>query len=208
LPARESMDPVVLASSYSLLFVAEMGDKSQLIAMTLACRFRAQPVILGVLGAFLVLNLLAVGLGQALLQWVPERAVLALAGGLFLFFAYRSWSEAEAEADDSDSDPALVRGALLVSFFAIFLAELGDKTQLAMIGLAAATGAPGSVLVGGTLALWTVSLIGILAGGVLLRRIDPLWMHRGAALLFLLFGLTALYHAALGRGSVAAMVGL
>jgi Ca2+/H+ antiporter, TMEM165/GDT1 family len=201
------MDPVVVASSFSLLFLAEMGDKSQIIAMTLACRYRALPVIVGVLSAFLVLNLLAVGLGRALFEWVPQRLVLLLAGGLFLFFAYRSWRDADAAGEDEGAPAEPVsRGALATSFALIFLAELGDKTQLAMIGLAAGTGSPWSVLTGGTLALWSVSLIGILLGGTLLRRVSPVWMHRAAAGLFLVFGLLALTQGGLGDGTLAAVL--
>jgi len=191
------MDPVIVGSSFSLLFLAEMGDKSQLIAMTLACRFRPLPVIVGVLSAFLVLNLLAVAVGGVLFEWVPQRLVLLAAGALFLFFAFRSWRDAEEAEDDDALGNAIGRGALLTSFLMILLAEFGDKTQLAMIGLAAGTGAPGSVLVGGTLALWAVSLVGILVGGSLLRRISPVWMHRTAALLFLAFGLFAMWNAVL-----------
>jgi putative Ca2+/H+ antiporter (TMEM165/GDT1 family) len=201
------MDPVVVASSFSLLFFAEMGDKSQFIALTLACRFRAPPVIAGVLAAFLVLNLLAVGLGQALFTWVPQRLVLLLAGGLFLVFSYRSWMDAESADDGTPAQRAVARGALLTSFVMIFLAELGDKTQLAMIGLSAGTGSPWSVLVGGTLALWLVSLIGILLGGGLLRRVSPRWMHRTAALLFLVFGLVAVGRVVFGDGTYAVGAG-
>jgi Ca2+/H+ antiporter, TMEM165/GDT1 family len=132
---------------------------------------------------------------------VPQRLVLLAAGALFLFFAFRSWRDAE-EAEEADAqDKAFGRGALLTSFLMILLAEFGDKTQLAMVGLAAGTGAPGSVLVGGTLALWAVSLVGILVGGSLLRRISPVWMHRTAALLFLTFGLFALWNAVLAPES-------
>ena len=191
------MDPIIIASSFSLLFLAEMGDKSQLIAMTLACRFHRTPVVIGVLSAFLVLNVLAVLAGGALFEWVPQRLVLTAAGGLFLYFAYRSWRDGE-DADETEETVAIAaHGVVVTSFLMIFLAELGDKTQLAMVGLVAGTGAPWSVLVGGTLALWSVSVIGILVGGSLLRRISPVWMHRVAALLFLLFGLVALIQAVL-----------
>ena len=203
------MDPVILGSSFSLLFLAEMGDKSQLIAMTLACRFRPLPVIVGVFSAFLLLNLLAVAVGGALFEWVPQRLVLLAAGVLFLYFAFRSWRDAEKVEDDDAVENGFGRGALLTSFLMILLAEFGDKTQLAMVGLAAGTGAPGSVLVGGTLALWAVSLVGILVGGSLLRRISPMWMHRSAALLFLTFGLFAMWDAVLApeRGLSALLAG-
>jgi putative Ca2+/H+ antiporter (TMEM165/GDT1 family) len=201
------VDPLIIASSFSLLFLAEMGDKSQLIAMTLACRFRLAPVIAGVLGAFLLLNLLAIGVGTALFEWLPQRPLLLAAGALFIFFAYRSWRDAEDAETPDDAAATVTRGALVTSFAMIFVAELGDKTQLAMIGLAAGSGAPWSVFTGGTLALWSVSLIGILVGASLLRRISPAWLHRGAALLFLVFGLLALWQALPGGdGLLAAAV--
>lgn len=132
------MDILVVGSAFSLIFVAEMGDKSQLIAMTLAQRFRPLPVVIGVFGAFLVLNLLAVWLGKTLFDWVPQDLVLLAAGGLFLFFAYRTWQEDPSE--DADAGDRLDRSAVLTSFSLIFLGELGDKTQLAMVALAAGTG--------------------------------------------------------------------
>ena len=189
------MDPLIIASSFSLLFLAEMGDKSQLIAMTLACRYRPAPVIAGVFAAFALLNLLAVGVGTALYEWLPQGPLLLAAGLLFLFFAWRSWRDAE-DADGLDrAADSMTRGALVTSFAMIFVAELGDKTQLAMLGLAAGSGAPWSVFTGGTLALWAVSLIGILIGASLLRRVSPHWLHRGAAVLFLVFGMLALWQA-------------
>jgi len=189
------LDISVALSAFALLFLAEMGDKSQLMAMTLAHRYRPLPVIAGVFSAFLLLNLLAVLLGSALSSVLPHQVLLLIAAFMFLLFAYRSWRDAdeEEEAEDEKSNHA----AFITSFSLIFVTELGDKTQLAMIAIAAQTGAIWSVLVGGTLALWSVSLLGILVGTHLLRRVPKVLVHRAAALLFLLFGLTALYQALL-----------
>ncbi|MFZ0256650.1 MAG: TMEM165/GDT1 family protein [Gammaproteobacteria bacterium] len=74
----------------------------------------------------------------------------------------------------------------------IFVAELGDKIQLAMIARVAGTGATWSVFVGGTLALWAVSSVGILFGATLLRKISRHWVHRTAAMVFTTFGVLAL----------------
>ncbi len=185
------MDISTIISAFTLLFLAEMGDKSQLLAMTLAHRYRTAPIIAGTFAAFFMLNLLAVGVGQTLYKWVPQELALLASAGLFLFFAYRSWRD----ADDDESDEAGEKsshGAFVSSFTMIFVAEFGDKTQLAMIALVAGTGEIWSVFVGGTLALWTVSLIGILLGATLLRKIPKLWVHRAAATLFLTFGILAL----------------
>jgi putative Ca2+/H+ antiporter (TMEM165/GDT1 family) len=184
------MDYGALLSAFALLFLAEMGDKTQLMAMTLAHRYRVLPVIVGTFAAFALLNLLAVLVGDGLARLIPRDVVLIAAGLLFLFFAWRSWRDA---GEEGESATAIAhRRAWLTSFTLIFVAEFGDKTQLALVALAAQTGAPWSVFVGGTLALWAVSLLGILVGRTLLRKIEPRWVHRAAALLFLAFGLLAL----------------
>ena len=96
-------------------------------------------------------------------------------------------------------------GAFATSFGLIFLAELGDKTQLAMVAMAAGTGELWPVFLGGTLALWAVSLIAIAIGGTVLRRIPKLWVHRVAAGMFLVFGLLAIAQVLLGKGLTASI---
>ena len=184
------MDYSALLAAFALLFLAEMGDKTQLMAMTLAHRYRVLPVVVGTFAAFALLNLLAVLVGEGLARLIPRDVVLIAAGLLFLLFAWRSWRDAGEEGEQATTIDH--RRAWLTSFTLIFVAELGDKTQLALVALAAQTGALWSVFVGGTLALWSVSLLGILVGRTLLRRIEPRLVHRVAALLFLAFGLLAL----------------
>lgn len=185
------MDLSVVLTAFSLLFLAEMGDKSQLLAMTLAHRYRAASVIAGTFIAFAVLNLLAVLVGQVLFELVPQRLMLLAAAGLFLYYGYRFWRDADgAEEDEGDAGPR--GGGLTTSFILIFVAELGDKTQLAMIALVASTGEIWAVFAGGTLALWAVSIIGILFGATLLRSIPKRRVHGAAALMFVLFGALAL----------------
>ena len=190
------MDLAVAASSFALLFLAEIGDKTQLMTIMLARRYRALPVAIGVCAAFLVLNLLAVLVGELLFRYVPLQAVLLAAGVLFLLFGWQSWRSAD-EAEQGEAAAAGARGALLSSFLLIFVAELGDKTQLALLALAASTGAPWSVFAGGTLALWSVSLLGVFLGATLLARVPQRWVHRGAGVLFVVFGVLALVRAAL-----------
>lgn len=187
------MDTSAILSSFLLLFLAEMGDKTQLMAMTLAHRYRALPVIIGAFAAFLLLNLLAVLVGEGLARLIPRELVLLAAGLLFMVFAYRSWVDADDDGGQAGEDGW--RWAWLTSFALIFVAELGDKTQLAMVALAAQSDAIWSVFVGGTLALWAVSLLGIVLGSTLLRRVPTHWVHRAAAVLFALFGMIALLRA-------------
>jgi putative Ca2+/H+ antiporter (TMEM165/GDT1 family) len=190
------MSPATTASAFALLFLAELGDKTQLVAMSLAHRHRAGPVLAGICAAFLVLDVLAVGVGAALYELVPEAAILLVAGLLFLAFGVHIWRAGD-EAEEAAAEVA-ARGwwrVAAASFGLIVVAELGDKTQLAMVAMAAATGETWAVLVGGTLALWAVSLLGVAVGATLLRRLPAVWVHRGAAALFFAFGGWALLRA-------------
>lgn len=186
------MDISVALSTFALLFLAEIGDKTQVITMTLAHRYRLMPVVLGVFFAFLTLNLMAVWVGDTLYRLVPARVILLVAGALFMVFAYRSWRHSAEVTEETEHHLTGDRGALLASFLLVFFAELGDKTQLVLITLAAGSGALWSVFVGGTLALWSVSLLAIALGRTVLRRVPKRWIHRAAAVLFFCFGMLTL----------------
>lgn len=183
-------------TAFAVLFLAELGDKSQLIAMSLAHRHRAAPVLAGILAAFAALNLLAVAVGAALYELVPSYAVLTVAGVLFLGFGWHLWWAGAEEADEEADVKRSGWGVALASFALIFVAEMGDKTQIALVAMAAATGETWATFLGATAALWAVSILGVAVGATLLRRIPALWVHRGAALLFAAFGLWALGRAA------------
>ncbi len=183
------IDLSAVASTFGLLFVAEMGDKSQLLAMTLAHRYRPAPVIAGVFAAFFLLNAVAVGIGEALFRLVPRDAVLLCAGALFFAFAVKSWRD--GDASNGGVAAGVARGAFAASFLLVFLAELGDKTQLAMVALAASLGDLWSVFIGGTAALWLVSLMGIVVGRAVLTRVPARIIHRAAAAMFFVFGALA-----------------
>ena len=190
------MSPTTAASAFALLFLAELGDKTQLVAMSLAHRHRAGPVLVGICAAFLALDVLAVAVGAALYQLVPEAAILLVAGLLFLGFGVHIWRA----GDDAEAAAEAVAASgwwrvAAASFGLIVVAELGDKTQLALVAMAAATGETWAVLVGGTLALWAVSALGVAVGATLLRRLPAVWVHRGAAVLFFAFGGWALLRA-------------
>ena len=161
------------------------------MAISLAHRHGVVPVALGVCGAFLVLNALAILFGAALYAAVPESILLLFASALFLVFAFVTWRAAgEPDAAPVDTESA-GGGAAAASFVLIFVAEFGDKTQLVLIALAASTGDAVAVFVGGTAALWAVSLLGIVVGARLLRHVPRAWVHRVAACLFLVFACLA-----------------
>jgi putative Ca2+/H+ antiporter (TMEM165/GDT1 family) len=177
-----------LIGAFLLVFLAEFGDKSQLVCMTLAARYRALPVLLGAVLAFAVLNLLAVAVGSVAATWFPREVVLSVVALLFLWFGVQSFM---AQEDDEDEARALsLKSVFLSALVMIFLAELGDKTQLAVMGLASAE-PPVPVWLGATLALAMTSAIGVMAGRALMRYISVIWLHRISGLLFVAFGVYA-----------------
>lgn len=179
---------VTASTTLGLVALAELGDKTQLVCMTLAARHPAPPVLLGAVLAFAVLNLLAVVFGAAVAVWLPEWLVAALVAVLFAAFGVHALRAAGAEAVKVEERDG--RSVLLSTFVLIFLAELGDKTQLAVAGLAG-TQDPQAVWVGGTLALALTSALGVLAGQTLLRRLPLHLLHLVGGALFLLLAVLA-----------------
>ncbi|QSA97137.1 TMEM165/GDT1 family protein [Methylococcus sp. EFPC2] len=176
----------VSASSFGLIVAAEMGDKSQLVCMTLAARYhRALPIVAGATAAFAMLNLAAVIFGAAVARWVPEFVVGAAVAVLFAFFGLRSLLAAE-EDEDGEETVKSGHGMFLTTLLMIFAAEFGDKTQLAVAGMGAAF-PPTPVWLGATLALATTSALGVWAGRTLLRRMPVHLLHRLSGVLFLGF---------------------
>ncbi len=183
------MDQLVsVAGTFLLVFLAEFGDKSQLVCMTLATRYRALPVLLGAVVAFAVLNLLAVMVGSVAAAWLPRPLVLGVVALLFLWFGIQSF---RAEQDEEGEDVSLsVKSVFISAFVMLFLAELGDKTQLAVMGLASTESAL-LVWIGSTLALVATSVLGVIAGRALMRYVSVSWLHRASGVLFVVFAFYA-----------------
>lgn len=187
IPLSEGLSTALMA--FGLIFLAEMGDKSQLVCMALAARYRTLPVLSGAILAFALLNLLAVLFGAAIAAWVPKALVAGMVAVLFGTFGIRAlWSAGQAVAGMPEKSE---HGMLWSTFMLIFIAEFGDKTQLAVAGLAGTHAAP-SVWLGSTAALAVTSTLGVVAGRTLLQRIPMHWLHRLGGLLFLVMaGLAA-----------------
>jgi putative Ca2+/H+ antiporter (TMEM165/GDT1 family) len=185
-PSQEVIQWVsVSASSFGLIAAAEMGDKSQLVCMSLAARHKAWPVVLGATAAFAVLNLAAVLFGAAVARWVPEFVVEAVVAVLFAAFGLRALLTKPEDEDDELTEKT-GHGVFATTFLLIFAAEFGDKTQLAVAGMSAALPAA-PVWLGGTLALAMTSVLGVWAGRALLARMPLHLLHRISGVLFLGF---------------------
>ena len=171
-------------TSFLVIGLAEFGDKSQLVCMTLASRHRGLPVALGAIAAFALLNLLAVLFGAAIASWLPAWAVALAVALLFTAFGISALRYQEEDEDEAiEEKPG--HSIFATTFLLIFLAEFGDKTQIAVAGLGS-TGGATAIWTGATLALATTSLLGIVAGQKLLKRLSLLWIHRASGVFFLL----------------------
>ena len=182
--------PVALFSSFTLIALAEIGDKSQLVCMTLAARYRPWPVLLGAIFAFALLNIIAVVFGVAAAHWLPDTVVIGTVGILFLLFGFHALWYA---ADQGDELPAArgSRNLFFSTLLLITLAEFGDKTQIAVAGMGS-TSNPLAVWLGATLALAMTSARGVLAGRTIMQRISVKLLHRISGGVFILLGLLAL----------------
>lgn len=185
------MELSTFISSFGLIFLAELGDKTQLTAMALALRYPWKRIFIGIAAAFTVLNLAAVLVGKLLFLVLPIFWVTLVSALLFLYFGYSTLRHA-CDAEDDDTPPPTAADAVRTAFLMIFMAELGDKTQLVTASQAAqhsgSLSGIATVFVASTLALWLVSLIGIFAGKQLVKYIPICWIHRTAGFMFLVFG--------------------
>ena len=176
-------------ATFLLIALAEIGDKSQLVCMTLAARHRGLPVVLGAVAAFAFLNLLAVLFGAAVAAWLPEWIVTAAVAVLFAVFGISALRFTE-EDDDEEIAEKPGHGIFATTFLMIFLAEFGDKTQIAVAGLGSTADAT-ATWVGATLALACTSILGVVAGRRWLNRLPLRWIHRISGVFFLLLALLA-----------------
>jgi Ca2+/H+ antiporter, TMEM165/GDT1 family len=184
-----------VATAFVVVFLAELGDKTQLVALTLGGRYPPLKV-LAVLGvAIAILQTLSVTVGVLVAEAVPDSAVAVGAGLLFLGFAVWTWRTATDEDDEVASAPG--RAGLISVGVAFFLAELGDKTMLTTAGLAAARGAL-PVWIGSFAAMLTATALAVVAGQSLSRHVQPSTLRYFGAIAFAVVGVATLVGAAAG----------
>ncbi len=173
--------------SFGIIFVAELGDKSQLMAMTFATRFRFWTVLLGITIATAIVHLVSVGIGLALGETLPFGWINLLAGLAFIGFGLWTLRGDELTDDEKGRAQRSSGSALLAVGVAFFLAELGDKTMLATITLATNYDWLGT-WVGSTLGMVAADALAIGVGALLGRALPDKVVKVGAAVLFFLFG--------------------
>jgi putative Ca2+/H+ antiporter (TMEM165/GDT1 family) len=183
--------------SFGIIFVAELGDKSQLMALAFAARYKALPILVGISLATAVVHAVSVGIGAAVGGALPTRAINLVAG--LAFFAFAAWTVRGDQLTDDETSRAdrSVRSAVIAASIAFFLAELGDKTMLATITLATKEGLLGT-WAGSTAGMVAADALAIAVGQQLGNRVPERTIKIGAAITFVVFGVVLLLEAARG----------
>ncbi len=182
----------IILSTFLIVFLAELPDKTALASLVLATRYRARAVIVGAWLAFLVQTAVAVAAGSVL-RLLPARPVHIAAGLGFLMFAVLALRRnEEKELGEEQSEVAAMRSrrvpAWVTSFLVVFAAEWGDLTQLATAALVAQTRQPLPVAIGAVAALWSVTVIAAFAGSQMSRFLSPATLTRASGVLFAIVG--------------------
>jgi putative Ca2+/H+ antiporter (TMEM165/GDT1 family) len=173
--------------SVAVVAIAEIGDKTQLLALMLAARYRKPlPIILGIFCATLANHAIAALVGAEVAAWVGPHIMRWILGGLFIVMA--GWCLIPDKADDGPQ-AARKAGAFLATLVAFFLVEIGDKTQIATVALAARFNSLVFVTAGTTIGMLLANAPVVLFGDAIARRLPLHIVRIVAALLFLVLGL-------------------
>lgn len=190
------MELNLFISTFALIFVAELPDKTAFAALFLATCHHPVAVFLGAAAAFVIQSFVAVAFGS-LLSLLPPQFVHLAAGILFLVFAVMMWRREEPLCDrevecDSKGKASRFSKSVASAFMTIFIAEWGDLTQLATATIAAKYHAPITIFTSSTLALWLVTAIGVIVGCQAKKLIQPKLLQRTAASAFAVVGMVLL----------------
>jgi Ca2+/H+ antiporter, TMEM165/GDT1 family len=178
--------------AFAVVFLAELGDKTQLVALSLATRYRTVTVLAGITVAYAITNGVSVVVGGLLGAALPTTAIGIV--GAFAFFGFAIWT---LRGDDDDVDATLQPSGRSVFFSivgAMVLAELGDKTMLATATLAARD-SPVATWFGATLGITASGALAVFVGRALGDRLPRRATRIGASVLFALFGVLLLIDA-------------
>ncbi len=202
------MELVLFFQILLTVFIAEMGDKTQLMMIAMTSRFKVRDIILGAGAAILVLNALAVGAGALVSSLIPPYVIKLAAALAFFYFAWSSLGEEEDEEEDTGKDG---KSPILAVFGTFFLAELGDKTQLTAIAFAANEGLSKAVLVwlACSIGLFAADVIGMLVGYLLKSKMPEGFLNTLAFVIFAIFGVVTMREGVgllLGTGTAQWMV--
>ena len=180
-----------LLKAFILIFIAEMGDKTQILAMAFATKFPVKKVLLGIFLGSLLNHGLAVVFGTYISNLIPINTIQVVAGFAFVLFSL--WTLMSDSDDEEDEKQKSKFGPVVTVAIAFFIGELGDKTQLTAITLATDATYPLVILAGTVLGMIFTGGIGIIIGKKLGSKIPEFTIKIIAASVFMFFGITKLY---------------
>ncbi len=178
-----------LLTAFLFIFLAEMGDKTQLLAMALAAKYRTGPVMAGILAATLLNHALAIVVARGVAAWIPAGPLHFAAAVSFILFGL--WI-LKPDTLENKTETSIRLNPFWTTAILFFFAEMGDKTQLATAGLALQSPHGYLILIGTTAGMLAADGLGILLGVFLKRRIPEQKIRIAAAAIFILFGLAGL----------------
>lgn len=175
-------------------FIAEMGDKTQLMLIALTSKYKLRDIILGTATAILVLNGLAVLAGGLVSEFIPDWLIKTIAALSFLYFA-TSTVTGDDDDEEEEGGKSKIKFAPLAVFCTFFAAELGDKTQLTAITFGANEGMSAALVVwiGCSLGLFAADILGMLVGYLLKSKTPDGLLNTLAFAIFSIFGVFTLY---------------
>ncbi|ROZ64468.1 TMEM165/GDT1 family protein [Ramlibacter sp. WS9] len=179
--------------STGIVALAEMGDKTQLLSLVLAARFRQPwPIVMGILVATLANHALAGAAGASVTTVIGPQALRWILGGSFIAMAV--WMLIPDKLDEGDADKAPRLGVFGTTLVAFFLAEMGDKTQVATVMLAARYDAWAAVVAGTTLGMMLANAPVVWFGDRVMRRVPIRVVHIVSAVIFAVLGIGAIWY--------------
>jgi putative Ca2+/H+ antiporter (TMEM165/GDT1 family) len=179
-------------ASFLFVVLAEMGDKTQLLAMAFASKYKASQVLIAVFIATVLNHFLAVLTGQFLTVIIPIKVISLIAAASFIVFGLWTLRGDKLEGEENRVSKY---GPIVTVAIAFFLAEMGDKTQLATISLAVEFKNMWFVLIGTTLGMIIADAFGIVVGVVMKKHIPEKTIKWFSAIIFILFGLSGIWTA-------------
>jgi Ca2+/H+ antiporter, TMEM165/GDT1 family len=180
-----------LLVSTGVVALAEIGDKTQLLAFLLAARFKKPvPIILGILAATIINHALAGAVGVWITKLLSPQTLRWVLGGSFIAMAL--WTLVPDKMDDDDAKTSQRFGVFITTFITFFLAEMGDKTQIATVAMTAHYAAPVMVVIGTTIGMLIADVPAVFIGEKLAYRIPMKLVRYVAASVFAVLGVATL----------------
>lgn len=176
--------------AFFLIFVAEMGDKTQILAMTFATRYNAGQVFIGIFLGVILNHSIAILLGTYVSNFINPNILQVLAGILFIIFGL--WALINSE-DKEENKKTLKYGAVLTVASAFFIGELGDKTQLTAMTLSMDAIYPAVILIGTVTGMLVTSCMGIFIGTKLGDKVSGIVIQITSGIIFIQFGIIKLF---------------